>query len=128
MHTSPWPALMQDFDHGQRVDIDIAIQEGIDAIKAVLMLGMDKAVSGVRMDAAGRAITPAVHQNGKGLKSSEGKPKKDKAEAKRQKTEQKQQQQQQNGDEEKGVQLEPTTAFATAMKKAAAAAAAQETT
>jgi PTH1 family peptidyl-tRNA hydrolase len=121
---------MQDFDQGQRVDMDIAIQEGIDAIKAVLVLGMDKAVSGVRMDAAGRAITPAAHQNGKGLKSSEGKPKKDMAEAKRQKTEQKQQQQQQQqkGDEEKGVQLEPTTAFATAMKKAAAAAAAEQTT
>lgn len=42
---------VQDFDKKEKEDIAIAIQEGIDAVRAVLSLGMEKAVSGVRVTA-----------------------------------------------------------------------------
>jgi PTH1 family peptidyl-tRNA hydrolase len=40
---------MQEFGKGEREDIDFAIQEGIDIIRAVLALGMEKALSGCRV-------------------------------------------------------------------------------
>ncbi len=43
-----WRAL-QEFSKKEREDIDFAIQEGIDIIRAVLTLGMEKAVSGNRV-------------------------------------------------------------------------------
>ena len=41
--------VLQGFSKKDREDIDFAIQDGIDAIKAVLSLGMEKALSGVRV-------------------------------------------------------------------------------
>lgn len=40
---------MQAFSKKEREDIDFAIQEGIDIIRAVLNLGIEKAVSGNRV-------------------------------------------------------------------------------
>ena len=39
----------QDFSKKEREDIDFAIQDGIGIIRAVLSLGMEKALSGVRV-------------------------------------------------------------------------------
>ena len=41
--------VLQGFSKKDREDIDFAIQDGIGAIKAVLSLGMEKALSGVRV-------------------------------------------------------------------------------
>ena len=41
--------MLQGFSKQEREDIDFAIQDGIDTIKAVLDLGMEKALSGLRL-------------------------------------------------------------------------------
>ncbi|CAL5229078.1 g12334 [Coccomyxa viridis] len=41
--------VLQGFSKKEREDIDFAIQDGIDTIKAVLELGMEKALSGLRV-------------------------------------------------------------------------------
>ena len=41
--------VLQGFSKKEREDIDFAIQDGIEAIKAVLELGMEKALSGMRV-------------------------------------------------------------------------------
>ena len=41
--------VLQGFTKKEREHIDFAIQDGIDTIKAVLTLGMEKALSGVRV-------------------------------------------------------------------------------
>ena len=41
--------VVQEFSKQERKDIDFAIQEGIDIIRAVLALGMEKALSGCRV-------------------------------------------------------------------------------
>jgi Peptidyl-tRNA hydrolase len=46
----PVPAyVLQDFDKKEAEEIRVAIQEGIETIRAVLELGIEKAVSGVRL-------------------------------------------------------------------------------
>ena len=40
---------MQGFAKQETEDIDIAITQGVEAVKAVLQLGMDKALSGMRV-------------------------------------------------------------------------------
>eukprot|EP00887_Chlorella_sp_A99_P001242 scaffold14.g1242.t1 len=62
--------VLQDFSRAEREEIDIAIQEGLDILRAVLSLGMDKAVSGLRVDRHGNTTAPAPHQNGKGVKAA----------------------------------------------------------
>lgn len=47
------------------------LQEAIDVIRSVLTLGMDKAVSGVRVDRSGNVIKPP-HSNGKKGSGGEG--------------------------------------------------------
>ena len=42
-------ATHQEFSKKEREDIEFAIQEGIDIIRAVLALGMEKALSGCRV-------------------------------------------------------------------------------
>ncbi len=41
--------MLQGFSKKEREDIDFAIQDGIDTLKAVLELGMEKALSGLRV-------------------------------------------------------------------------------
>ncbi len=41
--------VLQGFTKKEREDIDFAIHDGINTIKAVLTLGMEKALSGVRI-------------------------------------------------------------------------------
>ena len=41
--------VLQGFSKKEREDIDFAIQDGVDTIKAVLTLGMEKALSGCRV-------------------------------------------------------------------------------
>lgn len=71
-------------------------QEGLDIVRAVLTLGMDKAVSGVRVDRKGNIIAPQ-HQNGKqqqqqGAKQQQEKQQKQKPKQQRQEERQQQQQ------------------------------------
>jgi PTH1 family peptidyl-tRNA hydrolase len=63
--------VLQDFTKLEREKIDEAVLEAIEAVKAVVVLGTEKAVSGLRVDKDGKQIPPKVpHQNGKGLKQS----------------------------------------------------------
>ena len=41
--------VLQGFSRKEREEVDIAIQEGIDTIRAVLTLGMEKALSGCKV-------------------------------------------------------------------------------
>ena len=41
--------MLQGFSRKEREEVDIAIQEGIDTIRAVLTLGMEKALSGCKV-------------------------------------------------------------------------------
>lgn len=51
----PVPAyVLQDFDKKELEEINVAIQEGMDTVRAVLELGLEKAVSGVRLTPATR--------------------------------------------------------------------------
>ncbi|GAB4816082.1 hypothetical protein N2152v2_003128 [Parachlorella kessleri] len=50
--------VLQDFSKVEREEIDVAIQEGVDLVKAVLTLGMEKAVSGVKHDQPQRPKQP----------------------------------------------------------------------
>ena len=41
--------MLQDFSPAEREEIDIAIQEAIAAVRSVLVLGMEKSLSGQRV-------------------------------------------------------------------------------
>ncbi|KAL4421231.1 hypothetical protein ABPG75_010522 [Micractinium tetrahymenae] len=56
--------VLQDFNKAEREEIDIALQEVIDILRAVFTVGMDRAVSGTRVDREGKPIKPP-HSNGK---------------------------------------------------------------
>jgi len=47
--------VLQDFAASERADVDAAVEEAADAACAVLGLGLEKALSGVRLPAGGRA-------------------------------------------------------------------------
>ncbi|KAL4421681.1 hypothetical protein ABPG77_001222 [Micractinium sp. CCAP 211/92] len=61
--------VLQDFSKAEREELDVALQEVIDIMRAVLTVGMDKAVSGIRVDRDGKPIKPP-HSNGKQGSSS----------------------------------------------------------
>jgi PTH1 family peptidyl-tRNA hydrolase len=69
--TAPLPPPLQDFSKAEAVEIEIAIQEGIDLVRSVLTLGLEKAVSGVKVDSSGKAIA-RPHQGGKGVRQPRG--------------------------------------------------------
>lgn len=56
--------VLQDFSKAERENVDVAVQECIDLLRAVLIVGMERAVSGIRVDRDGKPIKPA-HSNGK---------------------------------------------------------------
>ena len=61
--------VLQDFSKVEREKIDEAVLQAIEAVKALVVLGTEKAASGIRVDKDGKAVTPkGNHQNGKGLK------------------------------------------------------------
>lgn len=66
--------VLQDFSKAEKEEIEFAIQDGIDSIRAVFTIGMDKALSGIRVDAKGNQINPQKQENS-------NKPKGDKAAA-----------------------------------------------
>lgn len=67
--------VLQDFPKGERELIDGALGAAVAAVRSVLVLGVDKAVSGLRVDADGKPIpTVQAHQNGKGVRQAQGKP------------------------------------------------------
>ncbi|EFN50980.1 hypothetical protein CHLNCDRAFT_141630 [Chlorella variabilis] len=53
-----------DFTKVEREEVDVAVHESIDIIRSVLTVGLEKAASGMRVDAAGKPILPP-HSNGK---------------------------------------------------------------
>lgn len=66
--------VLQDFSKGEREKIDGALGDVVQVVRAALALGMERAVSGVRVDADGNAVTPkGSHQNGKGVKEKQKK-------------------------------------------------------
>lgn len=61
--------VLQDFSKLEREKIDEAVLEAIEAVKALVVLGSEKALSGLRVDKEGKRVPPKViHQNGKGIK------------------------------------------------------------
>jgi PTH1 family peptidyl-tRNA hydrolase len=62
--------VLQDFSKVEREKIDEAVLEAIEAVKALVVLGTEKAVSGLRVDKEGKPLKPPKgnHQNGKGVK------------------------------------------------------------
>ena len=63
--------VLQDFSKAERERIDVAVKEALDTAKAWLVLGGEKAASGVRVDADGQPVAPkTVHKNGKGVKQT----------------------------------------------------------
>lgn len=65
--------VLQDFTKAERELIDEAVVVAVDAAKAFVVLGIEKAVSGMRVDASGNPVAPkGNHQNGKGIKQPKG--------------------------------------------------------
>jgi peptidyl-tRNA hydrolase, PTH1 family len=61
--------VLQDFSKVEREKIDEAVLDAIEAVKALVVLGTEKAVSGLRVDKEGKTVSPkGNHQNGKGVK------------------------------------------------------------
>jgi len=66
--------VLQNFSKEEREKIDVALREVEEAVRATLGLGIEKAVSGVRVDADGKPVPPKnSHQNGKGVKKPRAK-------------------------------------------------------
>ena len=65
--------VLQDFSKSERELIDEAVVVAVEAAKAFVVLGIDKAVSGTRIDSSGNPVAPkGNHQNGKGVKQPKG--------------------------------------------------------
>ncbi len=65
--------VLQPFAVEEREAVDAAVAGAADAARAALVLGVEKAVSGARVDADGRARPPPPHQGGKGVRRPAGK-------------------------------------------------------
>lgn len=105
--------VLQNFSTEEQEAAAAAVAAAKEAAKAAVVLGVDKAVSGLRIDGDGKQVAPkGVHQNGKGVRQPGGKKPAAAAMAKHPQQQQKQ---------EQAAEQAPQSAMAAAFAAAAAA-------
>ena len=61
--------VLQDFSRDEVESVAAALAEAHQGARAAVVLGLEKAVSGVRVDSTGNPVAPKQgHQNGKGVR------------------------------------------------------------